>query len=380
MLQVLRGKHFETNKNIELEIRDGKIVKLTPVDDADNVSTYIAPGLIDGQINGYDGVDFNTFPLAEDELQAVCNRLAKKGITSFFPTVITNRIETIGKMLQVIVQARKNNPLVESMIPGIHLEGPFLSPHDGARGAHAKEFITAPNWEQFAYLQEQAEGLIRILTLSPEWEESNDFIRACVESGVIVSIGHTLASPEQIQMAVEAGASLSTHLGNGAPAMLPRHPNFIWEQLANDGLTASVIADGYHLPKSVLKTFLRTKEDLIFIVSDAVFLSGKAPGRYSTHIGGEVILSEDGRLCTAEDTRLLAGSVKILPEEISFLLRENLVCLSRAWNLASQKPAEFLGLESKGKLEVGYDADLVLFSLDGTDIQVEEVYKSGNKV
>jgi N-acetylglucosamine-6-phosphate deacetylase len=186
---------------------------------------WIAPGLIDLQINGYAGVNFNEVPIRAEQVHAVTRRLLAEGVTGYLPTVTTNRIERMTEELAGIAACRRADPLVRAAVPGIHLEGPFITPEDGARGAHRREHVRAPDWELFTRFQEAADGLIRIITLSPEWEGAEAFIARCVGSGVIVSIGHTSASPDQIRRAVQAGARMSTHLGNGTHPILPRHPN-----------------------------------------------------------------------------------------------------------------------------------------------------------
>jgi N-acetylglucosamine-6-phosphate deacetylase len=162
--------------------------------------------------------------------------------------------------------------------------------------------------------------------------------------------------------------------------MLPRHPNYIWEQLAHDELNAGIIADGFHLPESVLKTFLRAKGKHIFLVSDAVYLSGLKPGRYTTHIGGEVVLTEEGRLHTAANPQILAGSAQMLTAGISHLMRTGICTLPEAWQLASERPAEVMRLTGLGRLQVGAVADVVTFDFSGGLLTVREVVKAGHKV
>lgn len=207
----------------------------------------------------------------------------EKGCHYLLSTVITNSDKKISQILGAISEACRKDPLADRCIRGIHLEGPFISSEDGPRGAHGKSFVTSPNWELFQRWQEAAEGRIAFVTMSPEWPEADAFIRRCADSGVTVSIGHTNASPDQIRSAIGAGARVSTHLGNAAHLMLPRHPNYIWEQLAADELWACMIADGFHLPESVLKVFMKVKGDKTILVSDAVYLSGLEPGRYDAH-------------------------------------------------------------------------------------------------
>ncbi|MNQ77726.1 N-acetylglucosamine-6-phosphate deacetylase [compost metagenome] len=195
-----------------------------------------------------------------------------------------------------------------------------------------------------------------------------------------VSIGHTAADSAQIQEAVAAGARMSTHLGNGAHLMLPRHPNYLWEQLAQEELWSCVIADGFHLPDQVLKVVLKVKGERALLVSDAVSISGLAPGVYKTHIGGDVVLTPEGRLHLAADPRLLAGSAQMLLWSVAHLHRRGIADFPAAWEMASTRPASLMGLSVAQGLTAGAPADLVLFDKVGSDIQLRQTYKSGKLV
>jgi N-acetylglucosamine-6-phosphate deacetylase len=339
-------------------------------------AVWIGPGLVDLQVNGYHGHDFNHFPLAADTVAAASSALSAQGVTSFFPTLVSNTPHAIEQAAREITRAR---PAARTVV-GIHLEGPFISPQDGSRGAHDRAHIRPPDWDLFQRWQDAAEGGIRILTMSPEWEGSARFIERCTASGVLVSIGHTAASPAQIADAVAAGARMSTHLGNGMQLHVPRHPNYLWEQLANDELWASLIADGWHLSPSVLRVMLRAKGDRAFLVSDAVSLSGLAPGEYDLHIGGRVVLTGEGRLHLADRPELLAGSVSTLATAVSYLADNGLTDLAQAWDMASRRPSTAAGLPTAGGLEPGSPADMVLFDWDGSRVRIRATYKRGQLV
>ncbi|GIP33658.1 N-acetylglucosamine-6-phosphate deacetylase [Paenibacillus sp. J2TS4] len=378
---VLEGLHYETGKPVRVTIRGEKIQQVEEsAQEAKANLPWIAPGLVDLQINGYYGVDFNTLPLTKEAVQKVTRQIAELGVTSYYPTVITNSSEDIEQLVGIIADACSSDPLTGQCIAGIHIEGPFISPEDGARGAHGKQFVMAPDWELFLKWQRAADGRIRIITLSPEWDNAPEFIAKCSASGVTVSIGHTSATPEQIRAAVAAGARMSTHLGNGAQLMLPRHPNYIWEQLASDELSPCAIADGFHLPESVLKVFLKAKAEQLIIVSDAVFLSGMAPGEYDTHIGGKVVLTPEGRLHTAANPNILAGSAQMLPFNIEHLVRTKLCTANQAWEMASTRPAAFMGMPAAQGLAEGAPADLVLYTWQGDKLDIHNVFKNGNQI
>ena len=229
-------------------------------------------------------------------------------MTCFVPTLITAPEEEICARLKVIAEARSLHTKVVACVPFVHVEGPHISPLDGFRGAHPAKAVRPPSIAEFDRWQNAAGGIVGMVTLSPHFIESVEYIAALVKQGIHVAIGHTHASAEQIARAVDAGASLSTHLGNGVAPEIPRHRNPIWSQLADDRLTATFIADGHHLPQDVLKVMLRAKGvGRSVLVSDSVALAGMPAGSYITPVGGRVELHPDGRLCVF-GSELLAGS------------------------------------------------------------------------
>ncbi|RTE11296.1 N-acetylglucosamine-6-phosphate deacetylase [Paenibacillus whitsoniae] len=381
----LSGLDYRTGEPLRIVVEDGCISAIAPgslSSPACEAGLYVGPGLVDLQINGYGGDDFNTLlgDGGEFPLERIARRLAARGCTTFYPTVITNGDEELCELLAAIDRACRLHPEWAGFIGGIHLEGPFISPEDGARGAHPLEHVTAPEWAKLQRWQEASGGRIRLLTMSPEWPGSDSFIARCAAAGLVVSIGHTSATPEQIRAAAAAGARMSTHLGNGAHRMLPRHPNYLWEQLALDELSCGLIADGFHLPDQVLKVIMKVKEDWAFLVSDAVSLAGMAPGRYETHIGGCVVLTPNGRLHMESNEDLLAGSVTLLPDAVSHLTERGLVDFGTAWDMASLRPALQMGLPAAQGLSVGAPADLATFRRAGTRIELQQVVKAGRLV
>ncbi len=379
----IAGISVFTNKPVKLSISSGRIINIEDIKDTyqkQDKLPYLAPGLVDLQINGYSGVDFNTLPLSSDQVVKATREILRKGVTTFFPTVITNSDSSIEKLVSIINEARHKDQLTADAIQGIHLEGPFISRDVGARGAHDIQYIREPDWDSFVRWQKASGDLIKIITISPEWDNSNEFIEKCRSNGVTVSIGHTIAKKEKIDQAVLWGAAMSTHLGNGAPAMIPRHPNFIWEQLAADELHTCMIADGFHLPDSVIQVFMRAKRDKIMLVSDAVYLSGEKPGNYHTHIGGDVTLTDNGKLYLTNTPKLLAGSVQMLPDAIGNLIRKNLTTLKEAWEMGSKRPGEFMGMHNIVDLMIGSWADIVTFNRIDDRIEFIDVYKHGRKV
>lgn len=371
---------YSTNLPIKVEVKNGLIHQITPLNETLIANHFIAPGLVDLQINGFQGIDFNNENLTVDDVHNSCQILLNNGITSFLPTIITNSDASITSLVSTISEACKSSSKTKSCIAGIHLEGPFISLEEGPKGAHSKEFIKAPNWNLFIKWQKAANGTIKIITLSPEWENSIEFIKKCVASGVIVSIGHTAATSAQIQNAIKAGATMSTHLGNACHAMLPRHENYVFEQLASDKLWSTIIADGFHLPNSLLKIFLKTKPNKTILVSDATSFAGLSPGSYKSHIGGDVELNKEGKLFMKNHPNMLAGSAQSLLWCVNQLIQKNILPLKDAWNMASIKPIEALNNKNKNLLEVGNKADFVLFEVKNNNIEILKTIKFGEVV
>lgn len=362
----IRGRIGTNSKAVELLVDDGRIAALTAADlsqgcDLGDGQLRLAAGFIDLQLNGYGGIDFNDAATTTEQIAELTGRVWRTGLTSFCPTIITESAEHISKCLSNIIRAADESPEFARAFIGVHLEGPFISPEDGPRGAHPRQHVCPPSWDKFQRWQDAAGGHIRLLTISPEWPESLEFIERVAASGVIVAIGHTAATPLQIADAARAGARMSTHLGNGSHAKIDRHPNYIWEQLANDDLWASFIVDGHHLPPSVVKCFLRSKGlSRSVLVTDAIAAAGCPPGRYK--LGNvEAEVTESGRVCLP-GTPYLAGSALEMHDAIGKTVAFSDATLDEALRMAAANPAELFGLHNRGKLEIGQQADLILFN------------------
>lgn len=360
---TMRGRCALTLQPLEVIVSDGCIQRVRVVDAVEE-NLWLAPGFVDLQVNGFGGFDVNADGFTEDTVAALAKSLLAVGTTTFLPTIITADEEKIVRALQTIASARRRDPNLALAVPGIHIEGPHIAPEDGARGAHPLLHVRPPDIAEFDRWQEAADGLIRVITLSPHWSEAPAYIRELTTRGVHVALGHTHAGPEQIRAAVNAGATLSTHLGNGLALMLARHPNPIWTQLAEDRLHATFIADGHHLPADTVKVMLRAKTiERSILVSDAVALAGMPPGMYETPVGGWVELRADGRLNMA-DTAFLAGAARPLKDDIAWLLREKLCTVEDGVRMASVNPAALLNLPAAYTQHA--PARLIVFRLDET--------------
>ncbi len=341
--------------------------------------SVLSPGWIDLQVNGFAGVDYNSPSATREEITKSIRAIFSTGVTRFFPTVITGSPENMLGALHNLATARESIEYGSAM-EAFHVEGPYISPDDGPRGAHPARWVRPPDLDEFRRLQDAAQGNIRLITLSPEWDQAPRFIGAVVRQGIVASIGHTAATSDQMAAAVDAGATLSTHLGNGAHSVLPRHPNYIWEQLAEDRLAASFIVDGIHLPQSFLKVALRSKGlERSILVTDAVMPAGCAPGRYNL---GEVDveLHSDGSVRLLGGTRL-AGSALRMDRAIENVMRLAGLTLQEAVSLATRNPARVGRIAGRQRaLSTGERADLVRFRASEGRIEVLETYWNGSLV
>lgn len=360
-MNSISGRHPDSGDSITIRHAHGVICEILP--GPTTQTRWLGPGLVDIQVNGYQGKDLNAGAFDAHTVLQLAQGMQRVGVSTFLPTLITASEDSIVNGLQAIRAARAADPIVARMIPYVHIEGPSLSPESGPRGAHPLEHIRPPDLAEFQRWQAACGGLVGMLTISPHWDDSAAFIAALHAAGTHVAIGHTHASAQQIRAAVDAGARLSTHLGNGAHGTLRRHPNYLWTQLAEDRLYASFIADGHHLPVDTLKVMLRAKGlERSILVSDTAALGGMPPGVYEHPIGGKVSLSADGRL-SVMDTEFLAGATLPLTAGIAHVVDHLGMPLAAALKMATANPGQFVG--GRGVLAVGAAADLMRFEWDG---------------
>jgi N-acetylglucosamine-6-phosphate deacetylase len=372
------GRDVGTGHGISVGVTDGRIAAIEPAELASG--PFIAAGLIDLQVNGFRGLDLNDGAVTPARVAALSRMMAGLGVTTYLPTLITASRASLCSAMSAIAEARRQDPLCERMIPFIHVEGPFLAPEDGPRGGHPREHIRPPDLDEVAQWQRASGNLVGKITLSPHHNRIQYFIRALAEQRILVAIGHTSATAEQIRDAVSAGARLSTHLGNGAAATLPRHPNFIWAQLADDRLDAGFIADGFHLPADTFKAMLRAKGlERSYLVSDTTAAGGLPPGIYDQPIGGHVEVGSDGRLSVV-GTPYLAGASRPLREDVALAIRMAELTLAEGLQLATLNPGRFVG--HRGRLAKGEVADLIVFDWqpDAASLTIRETFVAGERM
>lgn len=367
---MLRGRDVFSGEAVEVAIEQGVIAEIRPLDASAHELPWIGPGLIDLQVNGHAEGDANAGSPDAAQIASMSRTLSARGVTRFLPTIITASEADIVDRIHAVTEAC-TDPVIARSVAGIHIEGPSLSEQDGPRGVHPLKHIRPPRIDELQRWLDAAQGLLRVVTLSPHHDGAVEATRFLVANGVRVSIGHTHANEEQIRAVVDAGATLSTHLGNGAHGVLPRHPNYIWSQLAERRLSAGVIADGHHLPDSTLATMLAAKRDHgIFLVSDAVATPAALRDGGESTVGGGVELAADGALRHVA-TGFLAGSVQTLDVGVATVARIT-GSLADAYALASTAPARVLDLEPIW--QPGARADIVQFDWAPGDIEIHPVH------
>jgi N-acetylglucosamine-6-phosphate deacetylase len=366
---TITARHYLDGHWVKLEVRDGLIDSVRPTDGPESPSPnddWVAPAFWDIQLNGRWGHSFSSPELTVEQVVEIVRAQAALGTARLCPTLITAPLPDLLHGLRTIAAACEQDSRIASRIVGIHLEGPFISEREGYRGAHPVEAIRDPDWDLFQRLQEAAGGRIVLITLAPEREGASRFINRAVKSGLVVAIGHTAASGGTIHAAALTGARLSTHLGNGIAAMLPRHPNPIWDQAACDALSATFIADGHHLDWTILRVLAKAKGPTrTILISDASPLAGLPPGTY-----GEWAVDPSGKIVVA-GTPYLAGSNRGLEDGIRRLL------LATGWSLcdvlaaATANSARLLG-RAEPRLAAGEPANVIVFRRDGHEMLRDE--------
>jgi N-acetylglucosamine-6-phosphate deacetylase len=365
------GRDVATGHPIRLTVAGGRVTSIErPTDPGTDAEVagdgWISPGWLDIQVNGFGGYDPNDPGAGAEATAGTVRSLWPHGVTGSLITICTQSEAHITAAVRAVADACDADPQVAASVPGIHVEGPHLAAEDGPRGAHPLRHIRPPDLAEFHRWQDAARGRIVMVTLAPEYPGSAAYIRALVEEGVVVAIGHTAADSDAIRAAVDAGATSSTHLGNGAHAMIRRHPNYIWDQLAEDRLSAGFIFDGHHLPPAVMRSVVRAKGvERSILVSDAVSVAGQAPGRYRLFDDIEVELRPEGRLELA-GTPLLAGAVTALPTCVGNAIRYAGVSLADAVGMVTTNPSRLLALgmgAGHDRLATGMAGNLTLFRL-----------------
>lgn len=379
----IEGISYLDQKPVRIEIEDGKIKSVTRISklSAENSGIFVAPGLFDNQVNGYLGISFVDIggELTPEGVKTITKALWEKGITSYLPTLTTNEKSIFIKNFALLANSRKDPELLGS-IPGFHLEGPYISPVDGFRGAHALKFVRNPDWNEFSeFITASNNGILEV-TIAPETEGAIEFIKKCREKNIIVALGHHNGNMEQVTKAVDAGAQIATHFGNGCANMINRHKNPLWPQLSDDRLMLSLIGDGFHLLPEEIKVFYKVKgPEKIVITSDVSPLGGLKPGKYLNVVGDTLELTPEGAVMYPAQG-VLSGSGTTLLRSVGNVLKVTGCSLAEVFRMASTNPARLYGLSDRGELKAGMRADLILFSLEDFNLNIKKTIVNGKTV
>lgn len=368
-IRTYRGRRYDTLELTTVRVSEGRILSVeTEAPDENVVLPWIAPGLFDVQVNGAVGVELSSSKLTKTGVVAVLEKMLRDGVFRCCLTLTTNALETMLGAVKTIAGALDDRPELRPVVWGIHLEGPFISTAEGAIGAHPRNFCIPYSEEFIRDAQKASNGLVKIVTLSPEYPNVGDFVRFLRGEGILVAIGHTNADGKSLDEAVCAGAALSTHLSNATRHLLPKWENYFFGQLADDRLVASLIVDGFHISPQLVRAIVRTKGlDRLILISDQSPLAGFPPGKYSMELC-DFEIQPNGKVTLAGDPNLLAcASFPVSNCVVNVATIENLP-LSKVYPLASTAPARLLNAPrfSSGDgdfLQVGGHADFLLFNV-----------------
>lgn len=375
-----RGLNVLDSKNYKVVVDDGIITDLSECHDVPKGNYFCPGGLIDTQVNGCLGYNYTGEDLSVDQVRQICMELARHGTLQHFATIITSSQERILRSLDVIVRAIGEDPFVRRSITGIHIEGNYISRLDGPRGAHNIAYVRDASIEEFDSWYDHSRGLLKYITIGAEANGAEDLIRHAVKKGVVVSIGHTGATRDQIDRAAEAGASASTHLGNGVFAKLDRFENPIWPQLRNQRLTTGLIADGDHVIPDLVWVISRCKDkDHIILVSDLHHCAGLEPGR---RMDGplEIEIFNDAAVRVAGTPYLAGAGVHLLKCTYNYG-RFTQTDPVQAFRLSTVNPIRKYDLDpQRAVMKVGNKAEFIAFTDTGKGYGLKAVFADGQSV
>ena len=360
----LCARHFETGNMVRVLWHEGRVLDLQEPDQPGPPDLWIAPALTDLQINGFAGVDFQQDQLPLSSLVTVSKNLAQAGCSRFLLTLISDDWNRLMARLRHLRDLRNLSAELRQAIVGWHIEGPFLSAEPGFCGAHDPSVMIDATEAHLRELRAVTEKDPLLLTVAPERTGSLEAIRLATALGIIVSLGHTNATAEQLRQAVEAGARAFTHLGNGCPRTLDRHDNILWRVLEQPGMVVSFIPDTIHVSAPLFRLAHRLlPASSIYYVSDAMAAAGARPGRYTigrveVEVGADQVVRLPGK-------PNFAGSA-LRPIDGVFRAARMLGCpWQEAWKRFSHAPADLMGLPRA--LEKGGPVDFCLLRVDGED-------------
>jgi N-acetylglucosamine-6-phosphate deacetylase len=382
--QRIEGLSYLDGKPVSIVVKEGKIVEIERISElpAGSKKVYIAPGMIDNQVNGFVGVSFLSETgsiLTLEDVKKATQALWERGVTTYLATLTSNSHEELLTIFSKLGIFKNDKSLLGSMA-GFHLEGPYISPEEGYRGAHTLKYIRNPDWNEFMQFYKASGNSILTVTIAPELDGAMDFIKKCTDIGIVVALGHHHANAEIINKAVENGAKICTHLGNGCANLINRHLNPLWPQLSNDKLSISIICDGFHLNPEEIRVFYKVKgSDKTIVTSDVTEFAGMVPGIYKVFDGSEVELTSEGELRYPAQ-KVLYGSASAMDKGIGHIMEVTGCSLADAIKMSSTNQSKLYGLNDRGSLDVGKRADLILFEMDDYRLKIIKTFVNGELV
>lgn len=378
MQTSIHAWHYGTRQPVQLDCDHGTITALTPATAAPAENVWLAPTLVDLQVNGYGGVDFQQDDLRAEDLLSAVRQLRRDGAGRFLLTLVTDDWPRLTARFRHLKKLRDASPELRNAIAGWHIEGPFLSSEPGFCGAHDPALMLDPTPAKIRELAAIAGRNPLLLTVSPERAGALEAIALAASLGLVVSLGHTDASSETLRRAVESGASGFTHLGNGCPRTLDRHDNILWRVLETPGLTVSLIPDGHHLSPAPFRLIHQLLDSTkIFYTTDAMSAAGAGPGKFSlgklqVEVGADQIVRQPGKTN-------FAGSA-LRPIDGVMRAARMLGCpWQKVWRRYSETPAKLMGLRSE--LRAGADANFCLLTFgEGGEFVRCEAFHGGVRV
>ncbi|MEZ5989301.1 MAG: amidohydrolase family protein [Planctomycetota bacterium] len=349
---------------------EGRIAALEPVEDdgAGGGADFVAPGLIDLQVNGFAGEDLHACD--EGGFARICRALPAHGVTGFLPTLISAPAPALLDRLALLAGWLGERRDAATPL-GVHLEGPFLAP--ARRGAHPAEGLARPDPVLLDELCAAAGPALRLLTLAPELPGALDLVEAATARGVVVALGHSEADAATVRAAVARGARLVTHCGNAMPPITAREPGLAGAALVEPALRVAVIADGVHVAPEFLRLAHAAKGAGLVLTSDAISGAGLGDGRHllggrEVHVAGGVARDPDGRL---------AGSTTGLFAATAGFAAAVACSPVQAFLAAASGPADLLGTDDRGALSPGRRADLLRLRAGACGWALVAVHRGG---
>lgn len=349
--------HYATREPVLIRCEGGTVAQTGTVPNTPPENLWLAPALVDVQVNGFGGIDFQRDHLGVEDLLYATRQLRAAGCTRYFLTLITDAWPKLLARLEHLRRVRSQSQELRTAIAGWHIEGPFLSPEPGFCGAHNPQVMCDPTPGQIRELRGLTESDPLLLTLAPERSGALEIIALAVSLGIKISLGHTNASADRMLKAVQAGATGFTHLGNACPKDLDRHDNILWRAFDTPGLTVGLIADGIHVSPALFRLMHKViPASSIYYTTDAMAAAGAPPGRYTVgslevEVGADQVVRQPGKTN-------FAGSALRPIDGVFRAARMLDRPWQEVWDSFSIRPGAFVGLPSG--LEIGQPAHFCL--------------------